>query len=232
MICYPPVLALLRPNLLYFVNTDASAYGVVCTMFQTHEDRAGKPIWHLSRSLSDTERNYSSPKGEYPAIVWALQTLRLYLQYEKCTVFTDSHAPNCLLNIIEPSGWLTLWRLRLQNLISKSNTKRELTTITTKHFPVYWPDPDRTSRRRRHPGIPNLRWKRSRCLDVDNQFRSIDNRKRTRRRLLETGIQRNTSPIRHSWRPPGRITISQNHFGGIDLSPISRQILFRDLPSS
>lgn len=64
------------------------------------------------RSLSDAEQNYSAPERECLAVVWALQTLRPYLLYERFTVSTYHHTLHWLLNVSEPSGLLTSWRLR------------------------------------------------------------------------------------------------------------------------
>lgn len=77
-----PVLALPQPNLPYSLDTDASAYGPGCTLFQTHLDGTRKPIGFWSRSLRNAELKYSAPERKCLGIVWALQTLRPYLIYE------------------------------------------------------------------------------------------------------------------------------------------------------
>ena len=112
-ICSSPVLALPKPDLPYSVDTDASAYGLGCALFQTHSDGSRKPIGFWSRSLNPAEKNYSASERECLAVVWALQTLRPYLIYEHTTVHTDHRALHWLMNISEPSGRLTRWRLRL-----------------------------------------------------------------------------------------------------------------------
>lgn len=43
-VCSPQVLALPKPYLPYYVDTDASEYGLGYTLFQTHEYGARKPI--------------------------------------------------------------------------------------------------------------------------------------------------------------------------------------------
>ena len=112
-VCSPPVLALPKPDLPYSVDTDASEYGLGCTLFQTNEDGKRKPIGYWSRSLKPAEKNYSASERECLGVVWALLTLRPYLQFEKFIVHTDHHALRWLLNITEPSSRLTRWRLRL-----------------------------------------------------------------------------------------------------------------------
>ena len=71
----PKVLALPVPGLPYSVDTDASNYGIGCTVFQTHSTDERKPIGFWSRSLIPEERNYSAPERECLAVVWTLKTL-------------------------------------------------------------------------------------------------------------------------------------------------------------
>lgn len=53
-----------------------------------------------------------------------LQTLSLYLKYETFTVFTDHHALKHIINITEPSGLLTRYRLRLTEIDFKIKYKK------------------------------------------------------------------------------------------------------------
>ena len=112
-ICSPPILRLPRRNLPYSVDTDASNYQVGCALFQTDEEGARHPIGFWSRTLQGAERNYSTAEKECLAVVWALQTLRPYLAFEKFVVHTDHAALRWLFGISEPSGRLMRWRLRL-----------------------------------------------------------------------------------------------------------------------
>ncbi len=109
----PDTLALPKPNLQYSVDTDASSYGLGCTLFQTQEDGERRPIGFWSRSLNEHERNYSTTERECLAVIWALKTLRPYLMFEKFTVHTDHGSLRWLFNITEPSGRLMRWRLLL-----------------------------------------------------------------------------------------------------------------------
>ncbi len=109
----PQVLALPQPGLPYSLDTDASAYGLGCALFQTHEDGERKPIGFWSRSLVPAEKNYSPTERECLGVVWALKTLRPYLMYEEFIVHTDHSSLQWLLTIQEPSGRLMRWRLVL-----------------------------------------------------------------------------------------------------------------------
>ena len=77
----PPVLALPRKGLQYSIDTDASAYGVGVTLFQTESGGNRVPLGYWSRTLVPAERNYSAPERECLAVVWALKTLRPCLLY-------------------------------------------------------------------------------------------------------------------------------------------------------
>ena len=89
VILSPPVLALPKPGYSYSVDTDASQYQVGAALFQTYPDGERKPIGFFSRSLRDAEKNYPVSEKECLAVVWALTTLRPYLQGEQFVVNTD-----------------------------------------------------------------------------------------------------------------------------------------------
>lgn len=99
-VCSPPVLTLPRVSLPYTLDCDASDYRVGCAFFQTNPDGGQKPIGVWSRSLLQTEENYSSSERECLAVVWAFITMKLYLMYERFSVFTD-HATLHWLSIID-----------------------------------------------------------------------------------------------------------------------------------
>ena len=109
----PPILRLPRVGLQYSLDTDACDEQIGCTLLQTHEDGHRYPIGFWSRQLNDAERNYSVSEKECLAIVWAVQTLRPYLERERFVINTDHHALKWLLNIADASGRLARWRLRL-----------------------------------------------------------------------------------------------------------------------
>ena len=109
----PPVLALPRSGLPYSVDTDASNYQIGAALFQTHDGGERKPIGFWSRTLNSAEVNYGTPEKECLAVVWALGTLRPYLQGEAFLVHSDQASLRWLMEITEPSGRLMRWRLRL-----------------------------------------------------------------------------------------------------------------------
>lgn len=57
-------------------------------------------------------------------MVWAVQTSRPYLAFERLTVYTDHAALHWLLNISEPSGRLMQWRIRFSEFDFSIQYKR------------------------------------------------------------------------------------------------------------
>ena len=111
---YPPILALPRYGRPYMIDTDASAYQLGCTLLQEHEEaKDWRLVGYWSYSLSDSEHNYSATERECFAVVWAVRTLRPYVEGTKFTVQTDHDALRWLMYLTESSGRLTRWRLRL-----------------------------------------------------------------------------------------------------------------------
>ena len=110
----PPILALPRYGRSYMIDTDASAYQLGCKLLQEHEEANDwRPVGYWSYSMSDIERNYSGTERECFAVVWALRTLRPYVEGTNFTVRTDHDALQWLMSLTESSGRLSRWRLRL-----------------------------------------------------------------------------------------------------------------------
>ena len=103
----PPVLKLPRLGRPYSLDIDASDAQLGCTSLQTHEDGCRYPVGYWSRTLSSAERNYSTTEKECIVIVWAVQTLRPYLERERFTVNTDHHSLRWLMNLADASGRLS-----------------------------------------------------------------------------------------------------------------------------
>ncbi|CAN8065809.1 unnamed protein product [Agarophyton chilense] len=108
-----PILSLPKPERPFIKDTDASDYQVGCALFQTAPNGERSPVGYWSRSLNVHEKNHSVSEKECLAVVWALQTFRPYLMGDHSTVFTDHASLRWLLSILEPSGGLMRWRLRL-----------------------------------------------------------------------------------------------------------------------
>ena len=79
----PPILALPKASRPYMIDTDASAYQLGATLLQQKdEDKPNDwvPIGYWSKTLTNTERNYSTTERECYSVVWSVTTLRPYIE--------------------------------------------------------------------------------------------------------------------------------------------------------
>ena len=112
----PPILGLPKANRPYMIDTDASAYQLGATLLQHQnetEPNEWTPIGYWSNTLTDCERNYSKTERECFWVVWAVTTLRPYIEGLKFTIRTDHDALRWLMTLTDSSGRLMRWRLRL-----------------------------------------------------------------------------------------------------------------------
>ncbi len=101
------------PNKPFSVDTDACQYQIGAALFQEDRESVRPPIGFWSRTIQPAERNYSASERGCLAVIWAVQTLRPYLQGSHFAVFTDHSALKWMMNLTDPSGRLARWRLRL-----------------------------------------------------------------------------------------------------------------------
>lgn len=96
----------------FILTTDASnfALGAVLSQGTLQND---KPVCFASRTLNDTEINYSTIEKEMLAIIWAVQYFRPYLFGRKFTIVTDHKPLIWLMNFKEPNSKIIRWRLQL-----------------------------------------------------------------------------------------------------------------------
>lgn len=96
----------------FILTTDASnvAIGAVLSQGTIGSD---KPICYASRTLNDSEMNYSTIEKELLAIVWATKYFRPYLFGRKFKILTDHKPLQWIMNLKEPNSRLTRWRLKL-----------------------------------------------------------------------------------------------------------------------
>ena len=112
----PPILALPKPGRPYMVDCDASKYGIGAVLLQQQDE--SKPtewatVGYFSKTLSKEQRNYSATERECYAVVWAVLTLRPYLEGSHFIVRTDHNALRWMMTLNDPTGRLMRWRLRL-----------------------------------------------------------------------------------------------------------------------
>jgi hypothetical protein len=93
-----------------FNNTD---YALGAVLTQISED-GEHPIEYASRTLNQSEINYSTTEKEALAVVWALDKFRGYVEGSPVTVISDHQPLKWLLSLKSPSGQLARWALRIQ----------------------------------------------------------------------------------------------------------------------
>ncbi len=113
-LCSSPVLR--NPDYCrqFLVQTDASQYGIGAVLSQEGDDGQDHPIIYISSKLLPREQKYSAIEKECLAIVWAVQTLRFYLQGYVFIVQTDHHPLQWLGRMRNNNARLTRWSLALQ----------------------------------------------------------------------------------------------------------------------
>ena len=82
---------------------------------------------YLGRKLLPREQRYATVEKECLAIVWVIQSLKVYLYGYEFIVETDHHALHWLDRMKEKNGRLTQWSLALQTY---SFTKGDVTMLT------------------------------------------------------------------------------------------------------
>ncbi|KAK3239672.1 hypothetical protein CYMTET_50418 [Cymbomonas tetramitiformis] len=101
-----------RPLILLY--TDWSTYGIGAVLGQKEDDGKEYICMAISRSLSKTERQYTSFKGEMLAVVWAVRTLRQYLHGVHFTLVTDHSPLTTLMEKSDLQGQHLRWAISLQ----------------------------------------------------------------------------------------------------------------------
>ena len=112
ILCTFPVLQYPDFTQAFVVTTDASNYGIGGVLSQGNVGK-DPPVAYASRTLSDTEINYSTIEKELLAIIFCVETFRPYLYGRRFTLVTDHRPLVWMHNIKNPGSKLLRWRLRL-----------------------------------------------------------------------------------------------------------------------
>ena len=83
-----PVLSLANVDQPFRIHTDASDFAVAGVLLQ-EVNSCWCPVAYASRSLSPAERNYTASERETVAVIYALQTWRMYL-FKHFDLFIDN----------------------------------------------------------------------------------------------------------------------------------------------
>lgn len=108
-----PILACPNFEIPFTIQTDASDYGIAGVLTQVHEGNE-KVICYVSRSLTKSERRFSTTEKECLAVLFAIEKLRPYVEGSHFTVVTDHYSLKWLYSIKDPVGRIARWTVRLQ----------------------------------------------------------------------------------------------------------------------
>lgn len=137
LITSAPVLASPDFNQPFFVQTDASNFGLGAVLFQKLDNQE-HPIAFASKTLSVAERKYSATEKELLAVIFGIEHFRGYIEGTKFTVITDCSSLTWLHNLREPTGRLSRWCLRLSQFTfevqHRPGTKNVVPDALSRHF--------------------------------------------------------------------------------------------------
>lgn len=115
-----PILAHYDPKLPLTIVCDASPYGVGAILNVIDNNGVERPVFMVSSTLSQAEKNYSQMHREALAIVFAVKKFHKYIYGYHCTIFTDCKVLETLLGGAKDFGStmnsrFLRWLIFLQN---------------------------------------------------------------------------------------------------------------------
>lgn len=97
----------------FIITTDSSNFAIGAVLSQGPIG-SDKPIAYTSRTLNDSEVNYSVTEKELLAIVYATKYFRPYIYGREFKIVTDHKPLEWLMSLKEPNSRLVRWRLKLE----------------------------------------------------------------------------------------------------------------------
>ena len=104
----PPILGAPTPNGVFCVSVDASGTGLGVVLEQS-QDGCDRVIAYASRTLTPSERNYSTTKRELLSVIFALKKFRHYLLGRHFILKTDHASLQWLRTTPEPISQAARW---------------------------------------------------------------------------------------------------------------------------
>jgi len=113
-LCNPPILALPRREGNYIIDVDASYDQLGCALLQEQPAGEYHPVGYFSRGLEPAEQNYTVTEIEGLGVVWAITSLRPYIEGTRFSVRCDHKALKWILTTTAcTNNRLNRWRIRL-----------------------------------------------------------------------------------------------------------------------
>ena len=96
----------------------------------------GKPhvVYYASKTLNETQRNYTTTENELLAVVYALDKFRAYLVGSDIVIFTDHSALKYLLTKQNAKARLIQWVLLLQEFNLQIKDKKGVENVVADHL--------------------------------------------------------------------------------------------------
>ena len=111
-----PVLGFPKEDIPYFIDTDASDYGIGCVLSQDI-DGTEYVIAYYSKSLNPAQQKYCTTKREMLAVVSTLDHFKGYVWGPHFRIRTDHAALLWLTNLKNIQGMMARWLAKLQQFI-------------------------------------------------------------------------------------------------------------------
>nr|GEX57620.1 reverse transcriptase domain-containing protein [Tanacetum cinerariifolium] len=126
---------LIAPNwdLPFELMCDASDFAIGAVLGQRQEKHF-KPIHYASKTMNDTESNYTMTEKEMLAVVYAFEKFRSYLIINKSMVHTDHSALNYLFAKKDSKARLLRWVLLLQEFDFKVLDTKGVKNLAADHL--------------------------------------------------------------------------------------------------
>jgi len=113
-LCNPPILALPRREGRYIIDVDASYEQLGYALLQEQPAGEDHPVGYFSQGLEPAEQNYTATEIERLGVVWAITSLRPYIEGTRFSVRCDHKALKWILTTTACTNIrLNRWRIRL-----------------------------------------------------------------------------------------------------------------------
>lgn len=99
----------------FFIQCDASDYGIGAVLYQVNDDNEEHPIAFYSQKLNSCQQKYSVTEKECLAAIMAIKKFRPYVEMMPFTVITDHSSLKWLMSMKDLNGRLARWSLLLQS---------------------------------------------------------------------------------------------------------------------
>jgi len=101
-------------NLLYIINTDASAKAIGAVLLQQVLEENTNIVSTASRVLTPTEQGYTTCEQEFLGTIFALENFRIYIYGHKILLYRDNKSVTFLSRCAITSNRAARWMVNLQ----------------------------------------------------------------------------------------------------------------------